>query len=136
MATRWGELRTYRADEVPDELLPVVCVCPEASVPHKLRGEVIVCKKCSKVPRYRVANCRQCGLAFVKDFEHPNFSFSHPLCWEHCQEPTEEHDRALDKWRALGMRDKLVYPPRFRRRLEAYQNVDLTKTVFAFKGTS
>lgn len=108
----------YRADSVPAHLTAIVCTCEVTDTPGwKALDQVrpITCRKCRKMPRYLVRQCRCCHELFAKDFEHPNYTNEYPLCWGCVID--DEHNEILDKLRPIGFHDTRVSPPYFAEKL-------------------
>lgn len=110
----------YRADSVPPSLTPIVCTCEVTDTPgwHPLdQVKPLTCRKCRKMPRYLVRQCKSCYDLFAKDFEHPNYTNEFPLCWGCVTDPTEEHLEILQKHHPIGFHDKRVSPPFYAEKL-------------------
>lgn len=125
-----GSRLIHRPDSVPKQLRGIVCTCdvtetegwrPAWQVPP------LTCKKCRKMPRYLVRQCRTCREVFAKDFDHTNWTGEYPLCWEHVQNPTEEAKAALASTK-YGFQDHRVSPPYFAEKLrKSLQPIDEMK---------
>ena len=125
-----------RPDEVTERLAVIVCTCPVTDTPgwdSVYGNKPMLCRKCNKLPRYSVRTCRECNELFAKDFKHPNWNPTYPLCWEHVQELDEELlKRMVAAVGYAGGSDQIVAPPYMARKLTAYDNYDPSKTVFSF----